>query len=385
MKTYDWIVVGAGITGATLAYELVKKGFAVLLLEKDLISNNATRYSYGGLAFWSGTTPLTKELCDEGVARYQVLSEELEADTEFREIDLLLTIDADANPQAIAGMYEHVANPPQLLTVESACELEPLLNKDAISGCLTVKHGHIHPEKTAQAYINAFLRAGGEFEMTEVLELFKPAKLKTTKEVYQAGSTVICAGGISRYLLQKSGISIPLYFSHAEMIETAPVDIKLNTLVMPANLQRFQLEAESSKVDESWNGVDKEIMPPILDAGVVQFQDGSLRLGQISRTLTNPYARVNPEESKEWLQKSISKILPEVGKLPGTWHNCLVAFSGDKLPLIGAIPGYENIHIFSGFSNPLVIVPPLAQRFANWASGEKDEIIQQLSPERFRE
>jgi Choline dehydrogenase and related flavoproteins len=36
MKSYDWIVVGGGITGASLGYELAKKGFAVLLLERDL-------------------------------------------------------------------------------------------------------------------------------------------------------------------------------------------------------------------------------------------------------------------------------------------------------------------------------------------------------------
>ena len=31
MKIYDWIVVGGGITGAAVSYELAKKGFAVLL------------------------------------------------------------------------------------------------------------------------------------------------------------------------------------------------------------------------------------------------------------------------------------------------------------------------------------------------------------------
>ncbi len=29
MKTYDWIVVGGGITGAALSYELVNKGFSL--------------------------------------------------------------------------------------------------------------------------------------------------------------------------------------------------------------------------------------------------------------------------------------------------------------------------------------------------------------------
>ena len=89
---YDWVVIGAGFTGAALAYELVKKGFSVLLLEQNAVPDNATRYSYGGLAFWSGTSSLTRQLCDEGKQRYSELLHELGSDIEYREIDLLLTI-----------------------------------------------------------------------------------------------------------------------------------------------------------------------------------------------------------------------------------------------------------------------------------------------------
>ncbi|MBF2008805.1 MAG: FAD-binding oxidoreductase [Chlorogloeopsis fritschii C42_A2020_084] len=375
MKTYDWIVVGAGFTGAALAYELVKKGFSVLLLEQDTNFQNATRYSYGGLAFWSGTTPVTRQLCDEGIARYRILSQELNANIELRELDLLLTIPTDTDPKIAAASYAHFATPPKLLSVDEACEMEPLLNREAIAGALTVKHGHINPQKTTQAYIQAFLRAGGEMEFTQVQNLL--TSVQTTTTTYHSANVVVCAGGFSRDLLKASGIPIKVYFTHAEMIETPPVEINLRTLVMPANLQRFQLEAESSKVDEVWNEPGNEPVAPILDAGAIQFLDGSLRLGQISRIITNSSAKVDSKESERWLRQSIGEILPELANLPGTWHHCLVAFSSDRLPVIGTIPGYQGIYIFSGFSNPLVIVPPLAQRFANWVSGQEDEIISQ--------
>lgn len=376
-KTYDWIVVGGGITGAALCYELAKKGFAVLLLEQYATPQNATRYSYGGLAYWSGSTPLTRQLCQEAIARYQILSQELDADIQFRELDLLLTISVDSDPKATASSYTRFAIPPRLLNVQEACELEPLLNREAISGALTVKHGHIHPEKTAQAYIQAFLRAGGEMQIDQVLQLLQNG-VKTTAETYHSANVIICAGGLSRQLLKSSGISIKLYFTHAEIIKTPPVDLCLRTLIMPANLQRFQLEAESTRIDKLWNESGNQPVPPILDAGAIQFQDGSLCLGQISRVLTDPHAQVNSEESEIWLRKSIGKVLPTLENLSGTWHHCLVAFSSNGLPLIGAIPGFESLHIFSGFSNPLVIIPPLAKRFANFTTGKGDEIITQL-------
>ena len=208
--------------------------------------------------------------------------------------------------------------------------------------------------------------------------------INTTTQTYQSANIVICAGGLSRQLLKSAGIPINLYFTHAEIIETPSVDLRLHTLVTSANLQRFQLESKSTQVDKLWDEIGNEIIPPILDAGAIQFQNGSLRLGQISRALTDPNAEINPNQSEAWLRQSVGKFLPALANLPGNWHHCLVAFSSDNLPLIGAIPGFDGIHVFSGFSNPLVIIPPLAQRFANFATGKEDPIISQLSPSRFK-
>ncbi|MDZ8078104.1 MAG: FAD-binding oxidoreductase [Nostoc sp. DcaGUA01] len=377
MQTYDWIVVGGGITGATLAYELRKAGFSVLLVEEYEIPQNATRYSYGGLAYWSGTTPLTRQLCEDAIARYHILSQELDADIQFRELDLLLTIPAGSDPEAIAALYSNCAVVPRLLDVQAASEVEPLINQQAISGALTVKHGHIHPQKTAQAYIQAFLRSGGEVQVSKVLQILENG-VQTTNATYHSANVVICAGGLSRQLLKSAGISLKIYFTHAEIIETAPVDIRLRTLVMPANVQRYQLEAQSTQVEQLWDEPGNEPVPAILDAGAIQFQDGSLRLGQISRVLTNPHAEVNSQASERWLRESVGEVLPALGNLPGTWHHCLVAFSNNQFPLIGTVPGFESIHVFSGFSNPLVIVPPLAERFAKFATGKEDEIIKEI-------
>jgi glycine/D-amino acid oxidase-like deaminating enzyme len=393
MKIYDWIVVGGGITGAALSYELVRQGFSVLLLEQDPTRHNATRYSYGGLAFWSGTTDLMRQLCAEGIARHRILSEELAADTQFRELDLLLTIAAQDDPAAVAATYADFAILPQLLSVSEACELEPLLNPQAIAGALTVKHGHIHAEKTAQGYTQAFLRAGGEMQFAQVSGLRqqndKVEGVKTTTETYYSANTVICAGGFSRALLKAAGIAVKLYFTHAELIDIPPVDIQLRSLVMPARLQRFQLEAASTTNDRLWDEPGLELAPPILDPGAIQFLDGSLRLGQLSRTLTAPQATIHPAVSEATIRAGVGQVLPALKDLPGTWHHCLVAFSrvsvaerSYRLPLIGSIPGQTGIHIFSGFSNPLVIIPPLAQHFARWATGEEDEFISQLRPQR---
>ncbi|MGB3264570.1 MAG: FAD-binding oxidoreductase [Microcoleus sp.] len=389
MKSYDWIVVGGGITGAAVSCELAKKGFAVLLLERDTAMQNATRFSYGGLAYWSGTTDLTRLLCQEGIDRHRNLSTELDADTEFRELDLLLTIDAESDAEQVAASYAHFAIPPQLLSAAEAGELEPLLNKSAIAGALTVRHGHISPTATNQAYCQAFVRLGGTVEFAEVTGLIAEGNrisgVKTVRENYACENAVICAGGWSRSLLKAAGISAGVYFTRAEILETPPVDLQLRTLVMPALLKRFELEAQSSKieVDFLWDEPGKELLPPVLDAGAIRFNDGSLRIGQLSRTLSDLNAKVDRQTSEKAIRAGIGKVLPDAANLPATWHDCIVAFSADNLPVVGPIGDRPGLHVFSGLSNPLAVVPALAERFANWAAGEKDWAIELLSPNRF--
>jgi glycine/D-amino acid oxidase-like deaminating enzyme len=373
MKNYDWIVIGGGITGAALAYELTKKDFSVLLLERDAASQNATRFSYGGLAYWAGTNDLTRQLCREGIERHRILSAELDADTEFREIDLLLTIDLEDDAKKIAANYAHFAIPPQLLTAAEAGDLEPLLNKSAIAGALRLPHGHISPTAANRAYFQALLRLGGTVEIAEVIGFVESENrisgVKTAEGNYGCENAVVCAGGWSRNLLKSAGISVRIYFTRAEILETAPVDLQLRTLVMPAALKRFELEAESSKIefDRLWDEPVKELAPPILDSGAIQFKNGSLRVGQLSRTLSDLNAKVDRAASEAAIRAGIGKVLPDLANLPATWHDCIVAFSADRLPVMGPAGDRTGLHLFSGFSNPLAIVPALAERFANGA------------------
>ncbi|MDX2240542.1 MAG: FAD-binding oxidoreductase [Leptolyngbyaceae cyanobacterium bins.302] len=392
MTTVDWIVVGGGITGSALAYELAGHGLSVLLLERHSNLQGGTRFGYGGVAYWAGTTDLTRQLCTEGIARLRGLSEELGKDIQFRELDLVLTIPAAIDPNSIATSYSHFAIPPRLVDVRTACELEPLLNPNAISGALTVRHGHIHLGATVEAYRQTLIRQGGVVQVTEVSRLLsdptQPARFTGVvcgDQIFHAANVAICAGALGRSLLKASGISVPLYFTHAELIETPPVDLKLRSLVMPAVTKRFDLEAEASRAsqDHLWDESGHEPTEAILDAGAIQFLDGSLRIGQVSRTLTDPDAPIDAAASEQAMREQIGVVLPTLKELPGVWHRCLVSFSRDRLPLIGAIPGVEGVYLFSGFSNPLAVVSPLARRFAKFAIGQPDDLLAQVALTRF--
>lgn len=384
MTTYDWIVIGAGITGASLAYELSKQNFQVLLLEKNALPDNATVYSYGGLAYWSGTDQLTRQLGAAGLELHRHLAEELDGDTEFRELDLVLTIDKEDDPETIAQNYDRFAITPELLNVQEACKLEPLLNPNAIAGVLKLPHGHIHPQKTTEAYLQAFIRQGGEIKYEAVSELLHHGSsikgVKTDSNNYYAANTVVCAGGWSRKLLKQTGITVPNYFTHAQLIMVPPIDIELETLVMPAVQQRFALEATASELEleSGWDLLENFSVNSILDAGVVQFMDGSLCMGQLSAIATNPDAKLDAAKAEAAIREEVTNILPLLENLPGSHHHCLVAFNNKAIALVGNLQNIKGLYLFSGFTSTLVFAPVLARRFAAWLAGEEDRIIETL-------
>ena len=386
MKTYDWIVVGAGITGAALAYELAKQGLQVLLLEKEQNPHSATYYSYGGVAYWSGSTPLTRQLCQESKHILSNLSQELDGETEYRELNLVLTIPQDRDPETIRQNYANCLNPPDYLTIEEALELEPLLNPDEIAGVLTVAHGHIHAQKTTQAYLQAFLRLGGTLAIEPVLNLLRQNEriigVITAQNTYKSENTVICAGAFSRSFLETNNIQIPLYFSHTQVIKTPPLNIRLRSLVMPAILQRLQIEAQvrQPEKESDWNPPNSKVMAEIIEAGAIQFLDGSFYLGQASQIITDSHIIPDLSQSEAEIRSQIAKVLPQLAEVPGTCHHCLVAFSDPSRPLVGKIQNLRGIYLFSGFTSPLAYAPPLARHFATWATQGKDQVIDQFSP-----
>lgn len=364
---YDWLVIGGGITGASLAYELQFQLGNVLLIDPD--QNNATQYSYGGLPFWFGKSQEIQDLCAEGMKIHRQLPEILDDDTEFQEINLLLTIRNQESPEHLLEQYQDCEIPPQLLSTAETCELEPLLNPSAIAGSIYFPHGHINPKKTNDAYLKTFTRIGGTIHEraveTLLMENEKVIGVKTTNHTYYAENIVICAGGFTRHLLQQIGIQLPVYFTHAELLETPPLQLNLNHLIMPANDHRLRLESESTTPDKEslWDESEQEITSAVIDPGAVQFRDRHVCIGQITRTLSNPNAEVDSASSESWLRQEIGKLLPSLKNVPAQWRHCLIAFTRESQASVGKVNDYEGIYVFSGFTSTLLFAPPLARRF----------------------
>ncbi len=384
MQTYDAIVIGNGIAGAALSYELVKAGRSVLLMD-DGNPDSGTRYSYGGIGYWAGTTELTTTLFQAGFSRHQELSEELGAETQLRELNLLLTVEKDADVDALTRAYGAYSSPPRFVSAKEASEIEPCLDADAIAGAFTTRHAHVDPISLVAAYNQAFRRLGGHHNLSTVTGLVKVGDrvtgITTPAQAYPAGLTIVSAGAYSLQLLASVGIEVPLYFTHAEMVETPALDFEVRSLIMPATNTRFELESKAGEFD--WDKPDARMMPPVLEAGIIQFADKTARIGQISRFYTGFDSPVEAEGGKREMLAAIAQKIPKLKNISGNWRHSLVSFTQDGLPLLGPVPAISGLHLFSGFTGPFALVPSVAQRYAQWTAQSSDPLIEQMLVGRF--
>lgn len=377
----DWLVVGAGLTGVAIAYELQRQGAKVLLVDPQQPASQASRLSYGGAPFWSASRPAIADLFAESRQIYADLSAKTGL-TLGSDRQILLTcshVDQIAIAQAL---FATLAQPPQLLDRSEAIAREPLLAEGNTVAAFANPHPLYDPETVVQAYRQAFLAIGGQV-CCDRIEAIHP-QVQGSLGTYTADRLVMATGASSYQWARSLGYRWPLYFSHAEILETPPLDLRLQAIVMPALQQRFQMEQQAGHY--AWDSAN----PPsefvsILDAGAVQLSDRRYRLGQISRLAASPVDQFCPTASEQWIRSALAPVLPAVSVLPGDRYHCCVSFSTDGLPIAGNTPEHPQIYWLTGISGPFAWVPGLARALAQaWVQAQGGNGIgSEFSPQRW--
>lgn len=372
--TYDWILVGGGLTGSALAYELACQGQQVILVEPHISPGGSTRYSYGGIAHWSATDALTRYWADRSRDRYRALEAELTTDLHLRETHLLLTVAPGAGMEAALAAYGGLAVAPQGLTVAEAVEREPLLRRESLGGALLFPHGQVCPLGLLAGYQEGLGQGGGAIAGMPCTGLRWENRgsqrylvgVDTPHGPIAGKRVVLCAGGWGRSLLREWGFPLPLYYTQAEVVEISAPAGSVRGLIMPADNQRFALEAQASQPDRDylWDQPHQELVPASLDVGAVQFASQRVLLGQLSRTWSDLVPPIEPQAGEQAIRQGIRELMPTLADRPGTWHQCTVAFSRDGLPWVGEVAPGTGLYAFTGFTSPFLFAPPLAQAFA---------------------
>lgn len=232
MKTaVDYLIIGAGGLGLSLAYNLAKKGAKdIAVVEQKYIGYHTGRCGSGIRQQFARLERLI--MGRESVRLWKTLSEELGSDCRFEQKGYAYALyDQDWVPRykAYAKMHNENGVPTQVISGQELKEIIPGLNTEGIyAACYNATDGKADPFGTCSAYAIAARRLGVNiYEYTGVQDLRElPGgrwEALTNKGVFQANTLIITAGCWSSILGRMIDVEIPIQPFVEEAFVTEPV------------------------------------------------------------------------------------------------------------------------------------------------------------------
>ncbi|MGE6752621.1 glycine oxidase ThiO [Rossellomorea sp. NPDC071047] len=224
IKQFDALIVGGGVIGCSIAYQMAKRGKKVLLIEKDRLAGKASQAAAGMLGVQTelkGDGPLY-HLAKESRDMYPSLATDLKEisgmDIEYVENGMIKLARTEEEVQELVETASKAPHGEQIrwLSPNILFSYEPHLSKGVAGGLYIPKDGNVSAPKLTQALGSASILQGAEIsEYTDVYDFMKERNkitgVRTSKGDFYADETIVAGGAWSRFLLDRLGMKFKSY------------------------------------------------------------------------------------------------------------------------------------------------------------------------------
>ena len=180
-KTTDIVIIGGGIVGCLVAYQLAKQKVRVLLLERSRFGSNASGATVGVISPLWHVDPSIKPMWDLGVRSLELFPRlaaeltEFGIDPEFRQSGVLKLAFSDQQVEELKHKLSWQSDLGMGMTwfdTDDLLEREPEINPQVLGGVLSPGDGYVRGQRMVDSLVQAATRLGAIFcEETEVLSL----------------------------------------------------------------------------------------------------------------------------------------------------------------------------------------------------------------------
>jgi sarcosine oxidase len=216
MQTFDLIVVGAGVTGASTAYHAARTGKRVLLLEQFRVGHHlGSSHGPSRILRLAYTSVDYVRLSQAAYAEWREVEDEAEESLFARTGGLdFATAGTQSLDQTVVSLRA-AGVPLEELSRQSIGERFPQFNlPDDTVGLYQPDAGVLHADRSVAALVEHAIRHGATLrECAEVKNLIPTATgvfVETTVERYSSARVVLAAGSWLKTLAEHVGIVLPL-------------------------------------------------------------------------------------------------------------------------------------------------------------------------------
>jgi sarcosine oxidase, subunit beta len=360
------VVVGGGILGLSLAYELTRRGERdVLVLDGAYPNYGASGRNGGGVrAQWS--TPTMIRLARRSLDLCRRFAVEMGVNVWFRPggyLFLAPTAEQAARVERLCRLQNEHGLRTRVLSPSEALDVVPELEaRTFVAASFNPDDGVVFPWPFLWGYASRAEAAGARIRSFTRVTGFRAAGPRLTHVLTDRGEVacelvVNAAGAWSKEVAALAGVATPNRPTRHEILVTEPLEPWLDPLV---SLLGSGLYFSQSQRGEIVGGMGDPAEPEGVEMG------SSLRfLARFARAIT--------------------RVVPRLGgvKVVRAWAGCYDV-TPDNNPILGAA-GYLNFHQLHGFvGHGFMMAPAMAEIYADHLLGRAtDELVPRFSLERF--
>jgi sarcosine oxidase subunit beta len=372
----DVIVVGGGINGASIAFNLAKEGLKVTLIEKDFIAAGPTGRS-SAIIRQHYSHEVTARMALRSLQIFQNFDDVVGGDPDFHQVGFLIAArsqDVDTLKANIA-LQQGVGINTRLVSPQEVKELEPHASIEGIAAAAyEPESGYADPAATTSAYAGRARDLGADLLLgtrvqAVLVEGGRAIGVETNKGTCQAGAVVLAAGPWTPLVSQTAGIQLPIKASRHQVA----------TFRRPAEFERHMVFAAFA---------DEVYIRP--ETGGLMLV-GSIEPEEAEDEVADPdnfNERVDFDIVADYSER-VARRYPvmERGTSAGGWAS-LYDITPDWHAIMGVLPGVVGLYCVAGTSgHGFKLGPAVGEMMTDLiVNGEKPEAdINMFSARRFAE
>ena len=234
------IIIGGGVSGASVAYHLAKQGWQdVVLLERQQFSCGTTWHAAGLIGTMRANDSHAR-LCEYSMSLLNELEKETGQATGFRQVGSITLAHSEARFEElkrVASMNNAFGvTQVDMITPDEIKALYPFVEtSDLLGGSWVEKDGFASPIDVTMAFVKGARLYGAKclegIKVTDILtQQGKVSGVMTDQGEIQADFVAVCGGMWSHALGKKIGVDIPLhacehYYAITEKQDNIPADL----------------------------------------------------------------------------------------------------------------------------------------------------------------